>query len=144
MKRQVLAAAVLVFAVVLQSSSPLLAGGLERAVKYTLYIGLNDKDTYQQEISTAAAEALVMEIALRSVDGFTITSARGVYTDDVGVVTVENTLVCEFLFASEEQILRIMDEILAALNQNSILVERQEVDCQFYLGARMPAAAAAP
>ena len=112
------------------------------ALKYTLYIGLNDKDTYQQEIPTETAEALVTEIALKYVDGFTMTRAKGVYTDELGVVTYENTLVCEFLYAGEEELTAIMDELLSVLNQNSILLERQEVDCQFYSGQRLAAAAA--
>lgn len=144
MKRQVWLGAVLVVVLLAGLGAWGLLGAVEpeRTLKYTLYIGLNDKDTYQQEIPTETAEALVTEIALKYVDGFTMTRAKGVYTDELGVVTYENTLVCEFLYAGEEELTAIMDELLSVLNQNSILLERQEVDCQFYSGQRLAAAAA--
>jgi len=116
------------------------ADEVEKVVKYTLYVGLNDKDTYQQEIPTERAEALVTEIALRYVEAFTLIGARGVWTDELGVPTYENTLVLEFLYATEEQIDQIMAEVPVALNQNSILVERQEVDCRFFSRANLAAA----
>ena len=40
-----------------------------RTVKYRLYIGLNDQDTYQQVKSTEEAQELVAEIALKYVEG---------------------------------------------------------------------------
>jgi len=104
-------------------------------VKYTLYIGLNDKDTYTQLLSTEEAEKIVTDIALKYVDGFTKLSGKGAYKDEQGVVTYENSLIFEFYFCSEEQITAIMDEVLPALNQNSILVEKQRVECEFYEGA---------
>lgn len=137
MKRQVWLGAVLVVVLLAGLGAWGLLGAVEpeRALKYTLYIGLNDKDTYQQEITTLEAEEIVTEIALKYVDGFTRVLAKGAYTDDQGVVTYENTLIYEFIYVSEEQINQIMDEVLLALNQNSILVVREEVDCQFYTGA---------
>ncbi len=49
-------------------------------------------------------------------------------------MTFENTLILEFLYIDSEQLRQIMDEILAALNQSSILVEKQLVECYFYEG----------
>lgn len=103
-------------------------------IKYTLYIGLNDKDTYKQEISTEEAEKKIEEIALKYVDGFTLTESKGAYKDDNGVITYENSLVYIFNFATEEQIKNIMDEVLRTLNQNSILVEKENVAYDFYEG----------
>lgn len=142
MKRYLWVAAALVLVLGLSGYGLLSADGSDEVVKYTLYIGLNDKDTYQQEIPTEVAEEIVTEIALKYVDGFTRTTAKGAWTDERGVITYENSLVCEFLYATEDQITKIMDEVLVALNQNSILVEREEVDCQFYSGAGLAVAAA--
>jgi hypothetical protein len=112
-----------------------------RTVKYRLYIGLNDQDTYQQVKSTEEAQELVAEIALKYVEGFTLITAQGVYTDHLGVVTRENSLICEIIGASEEQINHIMDEVLSALNQSAILVEREEVESRFYAGSALRGAA---
>ena len=101
-----------------------------------MYIGLNDKDTYQQEIGTIEAEEIITGIILEHTDGFTRLVAKGAYKDDQGVITFENSLIYEFLNTSEELIYLIMDEILVALNQNSILLETTKVDSKFYEGVR--------
>lgn len=99
---------------------------------YVLYIGLNDKDTYQQEIPTIEAEQAVNEICLQYVDGYTISEAKGAWKDETGAVTEENTLVCSFQGVGEDSIEAIVDEILPTLNQNAILVEGRNTECRYY------------
>jgi hypothetical protein len=112
-------------------------GTLNReSVKYTMYIGLNDKDTYTQLVTYEEAEKKVRDIALKYVDGFTVLSARGAYKDEKGVITHENSLFFEFSSATDRQIKGIMDEVLKKLNQNSILVEKQKVNREFYEGKK--------
>lgn len=103
-------------------------------VKYTLYIGLNDRSTYKQVLSNDEAENRVRKIVLKHVTGFSMIQGKGAYTDDKGVVTRENSLVVEIYDASEEQVKAIMDDILKELNQESILIEKQMVDYEFYEG----------
>lgn len=103
-------------------------------VKYTMYIGLNDQDTYTQQISTEEAQKMVANIALQYVDGFTQTTAMGAYKDEKGVVTYEKSLVFSFSYASEEQMQNIMNDVLEELNQNSILIEKENVNYDFYEG----------
>ena len=45
--------------------------------KYTLYCGLNDKDTKRQEISTLEAAKMVRNACLSYADGATIFEATG-------------------------------------------------------------------
>jgi hypothetical protein len=108
--------------------------GGNTVVKYTMYIGLNDKDTYTQLISYEEAERKVSKIALKYVDGFTRFAAKGAYKDEKGVVTYENSLVFQFSSATGAQMKAIMKEVLEELNQNSILLEKEKVDCEFYEG----------
>jgi hypothetical protein len=101
---------------------------------YTLYIGTNDKDTYQQIIPTAEAKEIVNEICARHAEGYTVSEAQGGWLDENGVLTQENTLVYTFIGVNEAQLIPLMDEVLTALNQSSILVERGGVDSAFYSG----------
>lgn len=103
-------------------------------VNYTLYIGLNDKDTYTQEIPTDEARAIVDSICIKHVSAFTTSDAQGAWTDDIGVLSRENTLVYMFTDAKESQITAIMDELLVALNQSSILVNVNSVQMIQYSG----------
>ncbi len=102
--------------------------------KYTLYIGTNDKDTYRPVMALEQARELVNAICAGYTDGYTVSQAEGGWVDEHRVLTRENTLVYTFYEASEGQIISIMDEVLEKLNQNSVLLERQDVTYCFYSG----------
>lgn len=98
----------------------------ERAEKYTLYVGTNDPDTYAPVMPLADAKAKLNALCLNHVDGFTVMETQGGWLDEKGQPTREETLVYSFVGATESQIAPLLDEMLAALNQRSILVERGE------------------
>jgi len=100
--------------------------------RHVLYIGLNDMHSYYQIIPTEEAIAIVTEIASRHAGGWTMSLAEGGWVDEHGVLTTENSLVWTFIGAEEDAIIAIMREVLSALNQNSILVERNDVTSVFY------------
>lgn len=102
--------------------------------KYTLYIGLNDKDTYQQKTSKDDARKIVNEICARHTDGYTSFDAEGGWTDQNNVLTKEETLVYMFNDIDEDDLDKIMDEVLDALNQNTILVEKDQTTYSYYSG----------
>jgi|GEM_PF-980328 len=106
----------------------------EKGTKYTMYIGLNDKETYEQIVSNEEAERIVTEIALNHVGGFTLTQGKGAYKDEDDVITYENSLIVAFSDASEDQMKAIMDDILVSLNQNAVLIEKKETVYTFYEG----------
>ncbi len=103
--------------------------------KYTLYIGTNDKDTYRQEIPFDECRRIVTEICARHTGGCTLSDAAGFWTDDSGAITSEQTIQCVLEDITEEKVLAIADEVIAALNQNSIMIETQQVSTLFYSGA---------
>ena len=103
-------------------------------VKYTLYIGTNDKDTYEQIIPTDEAVEIVNAIIAKHAGGYTFNNAVGGWVDELDIWTHENTLVYTLSWIDEETVGVIMDEVLAALNQNSILLERNYVSSVFYNG----------
>lgn len=90
---------------------------------YVLYIGLNDKDTYQQSISDREARQLVNAICARYADSYTIVEAQGTWVNEKGVPTKENTLICFFEDMEEADVKKIMDQVIQELNQDSILME---------------------
>lgn len=102
--------------------------------KFTMYIGLNDKDTYKQLMSDDEAQQLISKICLKYVDGFTFSRRQGAYKNEKGVVTQESSLVYEFYSVTDKEIRNIMDEAIVQLNQSSILIEKTKVNYQFYEG----------
>lgn len=101
---------------------------------YLLYVGLNDRNTYEQIIPTEEARRALNEICLQYVDGYTIWEAAGTWRDETGTVTEENTLICSFSGVTEACIQSIMDELLVVLNQNAILMEKRTVENEYYYG----------
>ena len=100
-----------------------LNGELSRQKKYTIYLGLNDKDTLKQEIPTETAREQMHEICMKYVDGYTVSVADGFYRDGNGNLTHEVSLVYIFIDAPIDSVQKIMDEALAKFNQSSILLE---------------------
>jgi len=104
------------------------------SVQYVLYIGTNDKDTYEQIIPTGEAVEIVNNIVTRYTDGYTMHHARGGWVDETGTLTQEDTIIYTIAYTEESDIIAIMDEVLVALNQNAILMEKRYVTSNFYYG----------
>ncbi len=103
--------------------------------EYILYIGLNDKDEYRQLVSTEEAEEIISGICIRYAGGYTMTRAEGGWVDQKGKLTSEQTLVYT-VRGKEEDIIKIMDDILPALNQDSVLLEEKNTGSMYYSGIR--------
>ena len=103
-------------------------------VHYTLYIGTNDKDTYKQEIPTDEAKHIVDEICTKYVNGFTVQDSIGTWNDENNMITHENTIMCYLDDIDEATLHRICDEIRAALNQNTVLIQKEYTALDFYNG----------
>lgn len=93
--------------------------------KYNLYIGLNDKDSKQQEIFTLDAYKIVGAL----VGDCTIQEARGLYTHRDGTQALETSLIVQIIdFSGTLDIVPVINSIKAALNQESVAVIREQVD----------------
>ena len=101
-------------------------------VKYVLYIGTNDKDTYQMEIPFDECLSRVTEICTKHAGGCTLSEATGFWTDDTGTITSERTIQCILEDITLEDVHAIADEIIVSLNQSSVLIETQTVTSEFY------------
>lgn len=101
---------------------------MEKIVKYSLYIGLNDKDTKTQKIDTLEAYKILCNL-LKSynVEGFTVYNAHGFYVHDDGSFTIENTLKVELMFIDELTIDNIIKQLKIIFNQECIIKQVEEV-----------------
>ena len=95
--------------------------------KFTLYLGLNDKDTKTQQIGTVEAYKVVSNLIARDFDGGTIYEARGIYRHDSGEVVEETTLRIELLFTTLEKVKNLVGILKKAFNQESIAVQRETI-----------------
>ena len=99
--------------------------------KITLYVGLADKDTKTQKIDTLAAYGVINNILQADA---TISECRGIYTHEGGDVVIENTLEIVLLdfngALSRAWIIAKCDAIKAALNQESVAVQQEEINSE--------------
>lgn len=105
-----------------------------RMTKYTLYIGTNDKDTYKQEIKYEVCVEKVRDICVKYTSGCTLFEATGYWTDEKSNITEEKTIGCILEDIALDTVYKICDDVLVALNQNSILIETDSISTQFYSG----------
>jgi hypothetical protein len=88
----------------------------DKLKKFTLLIGLNDKDTKKQVVSFTKAKELV----LKTCGDCTISKAKGYYTHEDGTKVNENTLRVELLFKADNEVLSMCKKLKKELNQESI------------------------
>ena len=105
-----------------------------KSIQYVMYVGTNDKDTYQPEHSQEEAREIVDQVCLKYFEGYTLQEATGAWTDETGEITHEYTLVCYFDDADKATVYRAADEVIEALNQNTVLIEEDEISIDFYGG----------
>lgn len=101
-------------------------------IKYNIYIGLNDKDSKKQEVSTRRARQEVIKILNNnSITGLTMYEVMGVFKHEDGTITYEKSLKVELLEVKKEDVLKSINELKEALNQESILLEEEEKKISF-------------
>lgn len=100
-------------------------------LQVTFFIGLNDKDSKKQEIMTVDAFKIVENIFNAYTEGATIRECRGIYKHENGDHVIENTLECFTFEITDEQIKEIVSILKSLLNQESVLVRKEQVNTMF-------------
>ena len=103
--------------------------------RYTLYLGLNDKDTKTQKIDTIEAYKVCQNMCADFFGGGTIFSAKGVYKHDDGSIVIENTLrieVLEFNNSIREQVRDFVGTLKSVFNQESVAVQIEKVNSELW------------
>ena len=104
------------------------------AVKYMIYVGTNDKDTNKMEMTEEEARDTVDRICNEYFGGYTLQDAIGSWTDDDGTIVHEYSLVCIIDGGDEESVYKAADDMIKALNQSSILIEKSTIGMDYYSG----------
>lgn len=109
------------------------SAGMSTETVYTVYFGLNDADSGQQEVSMEEASAYIRSVIESHGYGYTEYRTYGAYTEN-GTSKGNDTLVYMPVFVEEADVEKIADEVIAHLNLASVLCQQQEMDYQFFVG----------
>ena len=95
--------------------------------KHEIYLGLNDKDTKQQEITTLNAYKICVNIC----KDCSIQEIMGFYTHSNGEVVQEKSFKIELFEKSDDEIKDIAGQLKTAFNQESVIINKVLTDTQF-------------
>ena len=97
-----------------------------------LYIGLNDKDTKQQELTNLDAKAEISTILFKYFpNGFTLQESQGMYRHEDGTVVCENTIKVILFDYNIGLVLDAVKDLKLKLNQECIAVEHIKTTVNF-------------
>ena len=95
--------------------------------KYNIYIGMFDKDTKKQEISSQDFFNTVRKVMrLNYIDNYTIIKAKGHYKSDTMIVC-EPSIIVEIIINYELFTDDIKSMLCKELNQESVLITKQKI-----------------
>ena len=118
------------------NDEPATAVTTTKDVQYVMYVGTNDKDTYEPKYPNETAKNMVDAICLKYFDGYTLQEATGSWIDETDQITHEYTIVCYFDAPDVATLYKAADEIIEVLNQNTVLIESSEISMEYYDGKK--------
>jgi len=107
----------------------------EEEFQYVIYLGTNDKDTNKPVFTEAEAMAKAREILIRHFGGYTIQEAHGGWIGDDETEYQEYTLVIYLSDTTSEEVHAAADELVETFNQNTVLIQCNPTQTEFYAGA---------
>lgn len=99
--------------------------------RYTVSVGLNDKDEKTQKIQTEKILSLVKKCCKSYGLAFSCYLQDGGYIHDNGEYLLEKSLCLVFIDPDEKMIDEIGKDLCAFLNQESVLVTVDEIQCYY-------------
>lgn len=102
--------------------------------EHSIIVGLSTKD-YANRFSVEEAHGIISGICLKHVGGYISTKeAEGGYNGSVSSGT-EQILIYTIYGASDEQIRAISDDVITALDQESVIIEKNRLTRYYYYGS---------
>ncbi|MDY0291926.1 MAG: DUF3574 domain-containing protein [Desulfuromonadaceae bacterium] len=91
----------------------------------TLILGLNDKDTKKQKVSTKKATRILFKKLEPLYNGATLTTQRGYYKHANNTVTYENSIKVEIVTDTNTHVKSLIQDLKTTFNQESIIYSEQ-------------------
>lgn len=103
-------------------------------IQYVVYLGTNDKDTYEPVFTQDEAKQKADEVLSKYFEGFTIQEATGGWTNDDGTIGHEYTLVIYLSDTTLDRVHEASNELVEVFRQSSVLIQSNKTITEFYSG----------
>ena len=98
--------------------------------KYEIFIGLKDKDNYQEILSVNDFKRIIVEISTVHQIGFSLVTQLGGYTHGKGYTT-ETSLRVIIIGLEEDDVVRLGERLKKEINTDAIMITRTAVEYCF-------------
>ena len=105
-------------------------GCFNKGVKYEIFIGLKDKDTYDEIFSVSSFTDILSGICEKRQISFTLLKQFGGYTHNKGYTT-ETSLRVVIIGINEDEITLLGEKLKKIINTDTILITKTEIEYSF-------------
>ncbi|MDO4218499.1 MAG: hypothetical protein Q4C78_00700 [Synergistaceae bacterium] len=99
--------------------------------RHSIYVGLTDSDEVRQKNSTKELKALIDKTCRQYHVNYTMANTQGGFWKTDDYFMSENSLVINLIGADDAIIEEIASDVCVFLNQEFVMVVKDEVDCHF-------------
>ena len=102
----------------------------ESGVRYEEFVGLKDKDNYQELLTVDDFMRMLTEICTEKEISFSMLTQLGGYSHNKGYTT-ESSLRVVIIGIDEREVLLLADRLKQAINTDTVLVTKSEIEYCF-------------
>ena len=102
----------------------------QKGIKYEIFIGLKDKDTYEELLDVDRFKEVLTDICTEKQISFTMLTQLGGYTHDKGYTT-ETSLRVVIIGISENEMKLLGNKLKEIVNTDTILITKTEIEYSF-------------
>ncbi len=102
----------------------------ESGVRYEVFVGLKDKDNYQELLTVDDFMRMLTEICTEKEISFSMLTQLGGYSHNKGYTT-ESSLRVVIIGIDEREVLLLADRLKQAINTDTVLVTKSEIEYCF-------------
>ncbi len=101
-----------------------------RNMKYEIFIGIKDKDSYEEILDVDDFKAMLTEICTEKQISFSLLTQLGGYTHNKGYTT-ETSLRIILIGIDEAEALRLGERLKEKINTDTIMITKSEIESAF-------------
>ena len=102
----------------------------QKGIKYKIFIGLKDKDTYDEILNVDSFKKVLSEICTEKQISFSLLTQFGGYSHNKGYTT-ETSLRVIIIGISEDELILLGKKLKDIVNTDTILITKTEIEYSF-------------
>ena len=102
----------------------------QRGIKYEIFIGIKDKDSYQEILNVESFKNILVEVCTEKQISFSLLTQLGGFTHNKGYTT-ETSLRVIIIGISEDELMLLGMKLKELVNTDTILITKTEIEYSF-------------